>query len=510
MKKILRLFLVLVTMVTLTACGDKKIESLVLKNGLEKTSYEINETIDTSGIVVIVKYNDDTKKEVGAEDLQFSGISTETAGEKTLVITYKKKTLEIKYTVLAGIDGGNGEGEQQQPSATIIGVEAPRFVTLYNNNIKENENNEEAEFFVRTNGYKVGDDNEFKFLPNITALDGEGNPVEVNKYKSVSTISIKENDTYQVITGLDRKKYVEVDEEASTYDFTEEAIGKTFKLSVYPASLTSSQMGQIAKYTQTFEFTVVDGYNVYSVAELSILNNEEPEIWESYKSVHNITTDKVAGVILHDNLQLKTSDFSSYYFYQSTDDGVVTHASLGATEKERQEQYQNKAVVGTMKDNETFYYYNLAKDESFNIYGNYFTIDASTLPVVSDYGFDGSNSQLFKFVSPEGNTNVNITDLNLLGNSLNYIGTGSERELAPNNMGGLIGFKLSSEKHNVTDTNASRVAAYTVDNVIAKGFFMNFMPERQKTQFKFKNVKSFDTYGNSLFFICIHLHLTCI
>lgn len=497
MKKFLRLLLVLVTIVTLTACGDKKVESLVIKHGLEKTSYAINETIDTSGIVVIAKYNDDTQKEVTAENLKITGVSTATAGNKKLTIAYKGQTVDIYYTVLS--DSIGGEDPEEPASVTIMAVEAPRFVTLYNNNIKENANNKEAEFFVRNNGYKVGDDNAFKFMPNITALDENENPILVNNYKSVSTISIKEEGSYRTITGLDRKNYVEVNDETSEYDFTEHAIGHTFKLSVYPASLSSSQLGQIAKYTQTFEFTVVDGYNVYSAAGLSILNNEEPAIWESYKSTHNIPTDKIAGVILHDNLQLKTSDFPSYYFYQSTDDGVVTHASLGSTEKERQEQYQNKAVVGTMKDNETFYYYNLAKDESFSIYGNYFTIDASTLPVVSDYGFDGSNSQLFKFTSQEGDTNVTITNLNLLGNSLNYIGEGNERELAPNNMGGLIGFKLSSEKHYVTDTNTARIASYTVDNVIAKGFFMNFMPERQKTQFLFKNVKSFDTYGNSLF-----------
>lgn len=494
MKKIIRLLLVLVTVVTLTACGDKKVESLILKSGLAKTSYAINETIDTSGIVVIAKYNDDTQKEVTAEDLEITGVSTAIAGNKKLTITYKGKTIDIYYTVEAAAAEG-----QPSSSVTVYSVGEPSFVRSYKYNIQErDQKNKEAEFFVRNNGYKVGDDNAFQFTPDVTAMDENDNPVSVNKF--IATVALKDGNDYRTITGLERKKYVAVDTNSTSFDFTEEAIGHDFKLSLYPEVLSGAQLAEVADYTVSFEFTVVDGRNVYTTADLSVLNNENVQAWESYKSAHNVPTGKVAGVILHNNLNVTLDDIPDYYKYTTADDGVVTRESLGSTEVERMEQYNNKAVLGTLKDCESIYHYELYNGESLNIHGNYFTIDARTLPVTSNYGTDGSNSQLFKFDSETGNTIVNVSNLNLLGNALNYIGEGNERELAPNNMGGLTALRFSAKEQIADEAKfTTRNVNFNVDNVIAKGFFMTTLTEYPNAEYKFSNVKSFDTYGNSTF-----------
>ena len=104
MKKIAKLALsfVLCFMMALTfsACKEPEIESASIKEGTLETTINQYDVLDTSNVVVIVKYVDGKLKEVESKNLEFGTIDTNTVGEKTLEITYKKYSFEVTIEVV--------------------------------------------------------------------------------------------------------------------------------------------------------------------------------------------------------------------------------------------------------------------------------------------------------------------------------------------------------------------------------------------------------------------------
>ena len=87
---------------TVTACGDKAITSLEIKAGTFAYTYEKGQDVSLEDLVVIVKYNDETKIEVeyGDENLTVTGLTTATTGKKEVTITYMEKSVTIEVTVV--------------------------------------------------------------------------------------------------------------------------------------------------------------------------------------------------------------------------------------------------------------------------------------------------------------------------------------------------------------------------------------------------------------------------
>ena len=76
------------------------LESITVKSKPSKTSYEIGESLNTSGLVLTAKYSDGSTKLVNT-GYTTSGFNSSTAGTKTVTVSYGGKTTTFTVTVTA-------------------------------------------------------------------------------------------------------------------------------------------------------------------------------------------------------------------------------------------------------------------------------------------------------------------------------------------------------------------------------------------------------------------------
>lgn len=469
-KKIFSMLAMFFMAITLVAgCGDKEIVSLTVKEGTLERVYLQNS--DVSGafdnLKVIVKYNDDSKEEVGKDKLTITDFKSSVVGTYKVTISYEGKSTEVNLTVT------NNEDEVYD----IMGVENPESMVLRNSNASVKEN-KEIEFIDRDNVYVVGDDNEFIYFPKIKALDDNDEMIVINSYKSVTKVYVKdaENAAYTLVADDQVDNYVKIDDRKSTYDFVDgAATGKYFKLEVRPYHLTEEQLlpENIGDYTSTIEFQVVDGYNVVDEKQMVVMTNyshdnghQVVEDADSFLTTNGIVrpSNTVNGIVLHKNLVIEQDDLPANYFEKI--DGKVY-----------------------LKDYIDLYSHQSETGKGFILYGNYFTIDFSKMPKVNHPSGETSHTSAFRLTSPGGvdvatpNTAKSyMIDTAFVGNA-----NRSADETKTAGISGLI--LLKAEMHRVT-----------VDNCLMRTFFMHLMTDNwQKTVLNVNNVKSYDSYQNSIF-----------
>jgi hypothetical protein len=78
---------------------EAKLTEIAYADGLPEKLI-VGNTLDTSAVTVIAKYDDGTTKTVSATELTFSSVDTATAGEKQITITYGDKTATATVNVL--------------------------------------------------------------------------------------------------------------------------------------------------------------------------------------------------------------------------------------------------------------------------------------------------------------------------------------------------------------------------------------------------------------------------
>lgn len=462
MKKSVRLLSLLALMVCvclmIVACNDKKTTTsteppagpyLEIGNP-EILACDLGAEFDASAIVIKL-VDGTTKTTLAATDYTISGtVDTETVGTYALTVTYGELTLSVTVSVTAPYE--------------IDAFDLPEFVDTYLSNLNVTQ---EQSKFSKPISFFVGDDNPFIFLPRISAWDEDDNHVYLESYVSVSTLELKEGeDAYTLLEGEALAAVVAINETASSYDFTDAAIGNTYRLTVSPASDTS--------FSVSFEFTVVDGWNVYSGTDLSRMDNTNP-VWAEFKAANNIDSTPISGLVFQNNIALTSADLPADYFHTSTS--------------------QTLGKEGWMRDQLDLYQHTVAEDGNFAIYGNSFTLDVSALPTVPEgdaeaggYDFDFSNTALFKIIgnntdkSYSGSASAKIQDLSLIGNAC--LVTEDEEALAVG-LGGIIAFKL--KRLNVT-----------VENVIVKMTFITYFPEFE-TDVEIVDCRSFDSLQNTIF-----------
>lgn len=438
MKKYLNMFalafVMLVAGVALAACGEVTLKSISVDASSINTVYTVGDEADFSEIVVTASYSDNTTATLGFDDVTLSEFDNTVAGYKTVTVTYQEKTVTISLTYYSSLED----------AYTIVGFEQPAFVTNYETNIAEKED-KTTEFANREDGYYVGDDNAFVFLPEITAMNSEQQIVTLNRYVSQSVVSIYENDVWVELTEENLATYVVVDEEQNTYDFTETAIGHEFKLSVVPYFFTD--------WTPvSFEFSVVDGWNAYNAADLSRLDNASVyngvNPWADYKAANNVGSEEISALIMHNDIAITANDIPSAFIWQEEElNGLPT------------------SLVGSLKDWISIYVRMNNSGETFNFVGNYFALDASEIPLVErakngsmideDNGY-AIHSTLFGFGGDDNNVpednwigNVIVKNMNLLGNA-----NRSDNQLSS---GGLTFFRTSADHFELNNTLARQV-----------------------------------------------------
>ncbi len=366
------------------------------------------------------------KKTVTIEgsDLSFDPetLDTSTLGESEITITYLTESVVWTYTVV----------EYDE----IDNISAPDFVTTYLANIEAKDvANKRNEFMDREQGYFVGDDNPFKFFPNIYAYDGDGIEMEVTAYHSVSVVEEKRGTEWVILTGAELDGVVTIDDFASTYDFSEEAIGNTYRLTVRPFG---DEYAVNPKFSTSFEFNVADGYNVYKQDDLSHFNNVGTN-WDAYRTAKGITPVAINGLFLHGDIEIERSKLPDSFFYMEGDSDI----NSGDGDYER--------ALGSLRDNVDIYHHDVAPGEAFVFNGNYFSIDYSTLPVVAresgridaDVGLVISHATLIK--AGYAQTGEDLGDYTM--RNLRVIGNANRTEAGAKSGGAIFTKLLSVDSH---------------------------------------------------------------
>lgn len=329
---------------------------------------------------------------------------------------------------------------------------------------------------------------------------------EVSKFTTEIKSFIKDNDNYKELDTSNLSTYIsEIDNYNNHITFTSEAVGKTFKFEVSKSGV---------KNPIVIEVQVVDGYNVYTADDLSVVNNTKDENnkevrgWAEKKQGTKYAGLEVNAIVLQKNIIITKDNLPGDFFYTESDN---TQALKDLT---------NLPIPGSMKDGDgngtggngrAVYDRIIGKDETFSIYGNYFNIDYSALPkcvlesghkkgvkyIENDASKDAlitTHVTMFMFAGNEKDAsgtvikdggNLNIYDLNIKGN-----GKRDNRSL---NSGGAMIAKVSHVNSNI-------------ENCVYSNAFIGFLfqdygsdePE-SNTENILKDVKGYDSYNTHIY-----------
>lgn len=409
----------------------------------------------------------------------------------------KKQNLLVIPLLLSliGMVGCNGDTSSSQSSSQsnssngnsssgivkMIGTAQKNSIKTSLDNKKEQSNKEE-EFINRTNPYYIGDDNNFNIRPSIIYWGGNSSKIETNFNVS---LEIKNGNEYTKVE--DTTQYLDnVDSTTCDLDFSEQAIGKTFRISVVPTDAPSEKINE---FTQTLEALIVDGFNVYNAKELGYFNNNlttTKDAWANFMTENNLNyKGEIKSLVLQDNISITKDDIPSYFMHSAKD----LKDKFGISETSP----MYKKYLGSLKDQyEGIYHRNFQdNDETFSFYGNYFTLNASSLPLVKlesekkpTVGENDkviSHTTLFKTknINEDNNKYIfNISDLTIIGNA--------SRKDETSLSGGLIFHKSG---HMVTNFN----------NNISRCWFITNFPEYNKSKYVINNSKEYDNFNSFIY-----------
>lgn len=378
--------------------------------------------------------------------------------------------------------------DEEAPTSQIyVYTVSPReeFV-LYENN-KSEKVNKRTEFMNREMPYIVGDDNAWKVKPVVSFIE-----LDVETGEIVNSEPVVESWTYLIslelinqetgeYTAVEEETYVDaIDDIECTIDFSEAAINQAFRVTVVPQGLSEKQQQNVADYTVQFEFIVSDGYNAYTALDLAYIENRgtgdstSGDEWVNFKNEKGLDVEYApAGIYLHDNIEVTVKDVPQYFFY--TKEEVA-----GAVDAARAE--------GSLKDNKNIYLRHMEKDEIFMLHGNYFTISASSIPVVvrenEEITEEGAVISHTTFLRFESATEGEVKGTAVLS-SLNLVGNAPRVEDAIKS-GGL----LFNKTENVT---------FTAVNNIAYAWFIIYMPNYTQATYVVDSCKGYDSYNSLIY-----------
>lgn len=450
--------------VDVEVCG---IASVAVLTGSLKNEVNLNSVYSTDGVRVTVVYSDGTTAtKTVADGVSVSGtVDTTSGGYRTLTVAYGGVSCEFTVTVNL---------------VELYGVSVPGYISnreTYKNNFKDN-----------TQGYVVGDDNPYVFSLTLEMLDE--NDHVVNKtipYISVSQVYLVEGTT-ETLVGTE---YVTIDEAKNSFDFTDAAIGKTFKIVTRPES--GFEEGEEADYTRSQVVTVVDGYNVYRAKELNVITNRDSDIdgdgaddqlaaVQTFLKNNGIARPEVvSGVVLHGNMIIEKTDLPESYFV-TYNDGSTQRTDLYDVIS----LYNRAATVA---------------EPNFTLYGNYFTVYSYNIPTVAIKGFgnnndDYSNSEVF-FSRSSDEIHSDVENYDHTKYTTSFVNLGM-RDDDPNadditkaqrSKLGLIGMKLG-------------MLTYNVDNCVIEAYYISIIGEHDDTTLTIKNSKLYNAWQSQIHLVC--------
>ena len=461
----------------------KGIEEVKIVSGVKNVVVQ-GKDVDTSDILVKVTYTDGTYVYVTSEsdDLHIAVGSTDNVGNITLKVWFVEDTEKSRDTMTIEVKAA------QSISGMIFGALLPDDLVKresYMKNYKEYKDSVADDPKNPTiSPYRVGDDNPYYFYLNVIQLDANDNIVDVDG-KDVPTIAriflVDEKGNEKELTDeAERKALVTFNSAKNSYDFTQEAVGKTFRLEICPAD-EHSYLDK-ASVTKSQIVEVVDGWNIYTAKELNIMTNvpvditygqfgdenriNQKEVATKFLKQYGIERpENLAGIVLHCNLDVKVADLPPEYIYKYKDkngkdqEGLLDHFGLFS--------------VGLT-----------VAQPTFDIYGNYYSVYSYNIPSVTPKNVgnntdDFSSADLFKIrlmhgdfydeqmdgnketypliheriatgvAKPFDDFVANIRDLSLRDNDPNS----NDQTASERHMRGLIGIKTGENVVNVTNVN---------------------------------------------------------
>lgn len=407
-------------------------------------------------------------------------------------------------------------------TVTIGNVEKPLSLKNYDMNHAAKPETLDKEFAFGDNPYYVGDDNPFTMKPEVSFVKNDGSYAPVDEPKGWGgkgweyniSLAIKDGDDFTVLSENDKDSYIDgFDEEACTIDFSEDAKGQIFEITIYPKGITFSEdnVAEFKDKSVSLTISVIDGYNVTKAIELAYIYKIENGEFKDYTTGYTngkfnsgaewtaLANEKGldlssshAAVILHNNITVTKDIVPAKYFYSENDEDVLTtDADYG---EDNDSKYPTK-VFGTLKDRTTLFFRHLSKGENFIIEGNYFTLSCEDFPLIirgeGEVTTNGngeilpgknfvSHSQLFKFNADDDDYDgrAEIRNINLVGNA----GKSNATALT----GGLILIKT---------TNASLLA----ENNISNGWFINYFPDESDKRTDLNYCRAYDSYNSIIY-----------
>lgn len=404
MKKLKSFVCMLVLMCSafcLYACkkGDDDKAKLTSVTTNMKEFYRTTETIDWQSIQVTAKYSDDTTKtltkgefDVDVKDrksdtewvLNTNGLKTaetKTAKEYnlSLYIAENGKTYPITITVY----------DDESTISELGSFEEPNNIQLW----REHTNTENVSGFktVENAEYYVGADNPFVITPEYSVY-------KINSEEDIDIQIALDVNVYEGATKVGTETYTYADD---AIQFNSSAIGHTYTIKIRPKYFTLTAYGETISEV-SFDVTVQEGYNVDSALDLGMLSiapagtqsgdyrqvtsNEifynpntsgkelytsknNSELWRTFLKSKGYTDSELnytKGIFLHGDINITSDDIPSDFLY--TDPNEYTN---------------NDWHMGKLRDFSYIYVHYMKDDLNFE--GNYFTLDASQIPVNGDY-----------------------------------------------------------------------------------------------------------------------------
>ena len=411
-------------------------------------------------------------------------------------------------------DSQSEEPEPFVPEVEIIGVTMNQNLQNYQAN-KKVKTEKRTEFNDLEQPYFVGDDNAFSVKPTLSMiiyLDETYENYE-DYYPETWTFKFdlyeKRDNAFVLLEEDDVKTFVdEYDYVNGTVNFSEDAIGHEFRIVIYPEGLYEDQLEDPNNF-KSWEVSVIDGYNVYSALELGYFDNSTytvddsgvihgnrndntsakiyvldsgientssdaamSKVWADFREAKGLT-ENVNGLVLHTSLTITTADLPAGLFFSESDVAYL----------------EDEGALGSLRDRTSIYYRTMAGEEEFTLEGNYFTIDASQIPLVKRFNETPStntqviesHTQLF-FVGTLNRLNTAkfvMKDVGLWGNA--------QRTEDTSKIGGLILHKVRG------------VDSYCYNN-ISKQFLINYFSDKNLHNYTVDKCKAYDSFTTMAYF----------
>ncbi len=401
----------------LFACGDKGGDDATLssvKTNL-KEFYYITETIDWDALRVVSTYSNKTQKtsdsiefDIDLEDAKNNtewvvltdGLKDETAGNmsaKEYNFTIKRVGTTDSYNQTITVD----TDESRAYELDLWGL--PKSISTFKDRTKTEGDNANPANFKNLSGakYYVGNDNGFDVTPDYT----------IYKIGTEDQVTVDISLDVSVFEGT-----TEVGDSVYTYSdgkvkFAENVVDRTFTIKVAPKYFEQNRDGDDLQEI-SFSVVVKDGYNVYNALDLGMMSINSADFVEanyrrmdsSRKVFYNKSTDSYYEKLTSDlwKSKLLASGYAEDEIINVK--AVYIHDDINIAKDDIPEEFfitadecTNDFAVGLLRD--WSFIYSHAMDSDFTLEGNYFTVDASQIPVNGAKSGNGSKDIMYKSAS---------------------------------------------------------------------------------------------------------------